>query len=57
LKFLKVDLYGAEMTMLAMMPLLNGLGVFVDSYIAAFGVAYTSHRMGVRVDNPFQDTL
>jgi len=45
LQFLDINLYGAQMTMIALMPLLNGLGTLIDSYIAAFGSAYTCQRI------------
>lgn len=57
LQFLKIDLYGAEMTIVALMPILNGLGILVDSYIAAFGSAYTCQRMGVLVESAYPDIL
>lgn len=57
LKFLKIDLYGAEMTLIALMPFLNGLGTMVDSYIAAFGTAYTCQIMGVKYDTSYRDML
>ncbi|NCC63120.1 MAG: dicarboxylate/amino acid:cation symporter [Spirochaetia bacterium] len=57
LQFLDINLYGAQMTMIALMPLLNGLGTLIDSYIAAFGSAYTCQRMGVRVETAYQDCI
>ncbi|HZJ88345.1 MAG TPA: cation:dicarboxylase symporter family transporter [Sphaerochaeta sp.] len=57
LQVLEVSLYGAEMTLIAMIPLLNGLGVLIDSYIAAFGAAYTTERMGVRIENSYRDIV
>jgi len=57
LQFLKIDLYGAEMTVLGLMPLLNGLGTMIDSYIAAFGSAYTTQRMGVKIDSSYRDIV
>lgn len=57
LQFLKIDLYGAEMTMVALMPILNGLGILVDSYIAAFGSAYTCQRLGVLIESAYPDIL
>ena len=57
LQFLKIDLYGAEMTLVAMMPILNGMGILIDSYIAAFGATYTCHRMGVLVESSYSDVL
>lgn len=55
LNFLKIDLYGAQMSMVALMPILNGLGVLLDTYVASFGAAYTCSRMGVLVKTPHRD--
>ncbi|MDY0289601.1 MAG: cation:dicarboxylase symporter family transporter [Sphaerochaeta sp.] len=57
LQFLKIDLYGAEMTLIALMPILNGFGTLVDSYVAAFGSAYTCQIMGVKHDSSYRDML
>ena len=57
LQFLKIDLYGAELSIIGLMPLLNGLGILVDSYIAAFGAAYTTSRMGVKIDSSYRDII
>ena len=57
LQFLKINLYGAEMTLIALMPILNGMGTLIDSYVAAFGSAYTCQRMGVLVDTSYQDSI
>jgi hypothetical protein len=57
LQFLKIDLYGAEMTLVALMPILNGLGILIDSFIAAFGSAYTCQRMGVLTESAYRDIL
>ena len=57
LQFLKIDLYGAEMTLIALMPILNGFGTLVDSYVAAFGAAYTCQVMGVKHDASYRDML
>jgi hypothetical protein len=37
------------------MPILNGLGILIDSYIAAFGATYTCHRMGVLLESAYRD--
>ncbi len=57
LQLLNLSLYGAEMTLIALIPLLNGLGVLIDSYIAAFGAAYTTESMGVRIENSYRDIV
>ena len=57
LQFLKIDLYGAEMTLIALMPILNGFGTLVDSYVSAFGSAYTCQIMGVRHDSSYRDII
>ncbi|WP_320129051.1 cation:dicarboxylate symporter family transporter [uncultured Sphaerochaeta sp.] len=57
LKWLRIDLHGAEMTLIGLMPLLNGLGVLVDSFIAALGTSYTCQAMGTRVECAYPDIL
>jgi Na+/H+-dicarboxylate symporter len=57
LNYLKIDLYGAQMSMIALMPILNGLGVLIDTYVASFGAAYTCSRMGVLVKTPYRDIV
>lgn len=57
LQFLKIDLHGAELTVVGLMPLLNGLAILLDSYIAAFGSAYTASRMGVKIDSSYRDII
>ncbi|NLZ77314.1 MAG: cation:dicarboxylase symporter family transporter [Spirochaetales bacterium] len=57
LDFLKIDLYGAHMSMVALMPILNGAGVLIDTYVASFGAAYTCSRMGVLVKTPHRDIV
>ena len=56
LQFLNLDLHGAELSVIGLMPLLNGLGILLDSYIAAFG-RYTTQRMGVKIDSSYRDTI
>ncbi|AEV29687.1 Na+/H+ dicarboxylate symporter [Sphaerochaeta pleomorpha str. Grapes] len=57
LKWLKIDLYGAEMTLIGIMPLLNGIGVLIDSFVAALGTSYTCQRMGTRVETAYPDII
>ena len=45
------------MTLVALMPILNGLGILVDSFIAAFGSAYTCQQMGVLTESAYRDIL
>jgi Na+/H+-dicarboxylate symporter len=57
LKWLKIDVYGAEMTLIGLMPLLNGVGILIDSYVAALGTSYTSQRIGTRIESSYPDTV
>jgi len=45
------------MTLIALMPILNGFGTLIDSYVAAFGASYTSQIMGVMHDSSYRDML
>jgi Na+/H+-dicarboxylate symporter len=57
LKWLKIDVYGAEMTLIGLMPLLNGVGILIDSYVAALGTSYTSQRMGTKIESSYPDIV
>ena len=57
LQFLKIDLYGAEMTLIALMPILNGFGILIDTYVAAFGATYTCQSMGVLHESSYRDII
>jgi Na+/H+-dicarboxylate symporter len=57
LKLLKIDLYGAEMTLVGLMPLLNGIGALIDSFVAALGTAFTCQTMGTRIDSAYLDII
>ena len=45
------------MSMVALMPILNGVGILIDTYVASFGAAYTCSRMGVLVKTPHRDIV
>lgn len=57
LRMLGINLYGAEVTLLAFLPLINGLGVMLDNLIANMGAAYLCQHMNVRINNPYRYIL
>ena len=57
LKLMNLNLYGAEATILAMLPLLTGLSVLLDSAIAALGNAAISFYTRTDVKIPYRDIL
>ncbi|MFA6891265.1 MAG: cation:dicarboxylase symporter family transporter [Sphaerochaetaceae bacterium] len=56
-RMLGINLYGAEVTLIAFLPLLNGMGVMIDNLIANMGTAYTCQHLGVRITNPYKNIL
>ncbi len=57
LRILKIDLYGAEMTLFGLLPVLNGLGIMMDTVIAGLGTSATSDIMGTTAPAPYKTTL
>ncbi|MHC1691656.1 MAG: cation:dicarboxylase symporter family transporter [Sphaerochaetaceae bacterium] len=57
LRTLGIDLQGAQMMVVLLLPLLNGAGLVLDTAIAAFGSAYTSRTIGPRTPVAYRDIL
>ena len=57
LRLFGINLYGAEVTMLAMLPLVGGMGSMVDSMVAAMGASWSAQLLDVRVETPYKDIL
>lgn len=57
LRLFGINLYGAELTMLALLPLVGGMGVMVDSLVAAMGASWSTQLLDVRVETPYKDIL
>ncbi len=57
LSLLKIDSYGAEMTIIALLPLLNGLGVMLDSAINNLGAVIASYFIGTDIKVPYSETI
>ncbi len=57
LKLTKLNLYGAEATILAMLPLLTGIATMLDTAIAALGNAAISFYTRTDIKIPYRDIL
>lgn len=57
LRLFGINLYGSELTMLALLPLVEGMGVMVDSLVAAMGASWSAQLLDVRVETPYKDIL
>jgi len=57
MRMLGIKMYGTEMTLIAFLPLINGMGVMIDNLIANMGAAYTCQVFGTRINNPYKNIL
>lgn len=57
LKLMKISLYGAEATVLALLPLLSGLAIALDVAIASFGNAVIAFLTRTDIKIPYRDIL
>jgi Na+/H+-dicarboxylate symporter len=57
LRGLDVELQGAEMTVVMLLPLLNGFGTLIDTAVATFGSTYTSRLVSPNDIVAYRDTL
>lgn len=57
IRLLNINLYGAEMTLLGLLPLLNGAGVLIDTLIGGLGASATCDIMGTAAPAPYKDIL
>lgn len=57
LSMLKINTYGAEMTIVALLPLLGGLGTMLDSAINNLGAVIASFFIGTDVKVPYSETI
>jgi Na+/H+-dicarboxylate symporter len=56
-RLLGINLYGVEVSLISLLPLLNGMGVMVDNLIASMGCVYVTQNLGVRVPTPYREIL
>lgn len=56
-RFLGINLYGAEISLIAILPLLNGIGVMIDTLVGLFGTSWTCQQNDVRTNTPYADVL
>lgn len=57
LGFLGINLYGAENAMIALLPLIGGLGVMIDSLIVTIGSNVAANFIDTEMEVPYKDTL
>lgn len=56
-RLLNINLYGAEMTLFGLLPLLNGAGILIDTLIGGLGASATCDIMGTSAPTPYKDIL
>jgi len=56
-RLLNINLYGAEMTLLGLLPLLNGAGILIDTLVGGLGASATCEIMGTAAPAPYKDIL
>lgn len=57
ISFMKINTGSAIMTMLAVLPFVNGLGLVLDSYISELGAAIVARKIGTDIMVPYRDTI
>lgn len=57
LKLMNINLYGAEATLIALLPLLSGIAIALDVAICHFGNAIVAYATRTDVKIPYRDTL
>lgn len=57
LRLLGINMYGVEISILGLLPLLNGMGVMLDNLIANMGATITTELLHVRVETTYKDIL
>lgn len=57
LKLLNIELYGAEVAVIALLPLLGGLGTLMDTAITVLGAKHVSFAIETDIETPYQDLI
>ncbi len=57
LKIFGIELHGGEAALLAFLPLLNGLGLMLDTVVSAMGMDVTATRMETAITVDYEDIL
>ncbi len=57
MKLTGISLYGAEMALFGVLPLINGLGIMIDSFLASLGTAYAGRRVRTDINPPYKDII
>ena len=56
-KLLSIELGNAEAALIALLPLINGIGVMLDSLIGNMGAVVASVGVGTDMKIPYSDTI
>ncbi len=57
MKLTGISLYGAEMTLFGVLPIVNGLGLMLDSFLTTLGTAYAGRRVKTDINPPYKDII
>ncbi|MBO5769908.1 MAG: dicarboxylate/amino acid:cation symporter [Spirochaetales bacterium] len=57
MKLCNIYLAGAEAAIVALLPLINGIGILIDSFISNLGTIVGSVYVGTDIDTPYSDTI
>lgn len=57
LKMLNMNFYGAEVAIVAILPVLSGLGTMLDNAISNLGTVISSYFIGTDINVPYSETI
>lgn len=57
MKLTGISLYGAEMALFGVLPIINGLGLMLDSFLTSLGTAYAGRRVKTDINPPYKDII
>ena len=57
LEMLGINLYGAENAVIALIPVLGGLGTMIDALVTAYGSCIAASAMETDIEVPYRDTI
>lgn len=57
MKLCNIQLAGAEAAIIALLPLINGIGILIDSFLSNLGTIVASVYVGTDIDTPYSDTI
>ena len=57
LRVLNINLYGAEVAVIALIPLLNGIGTMIDAALMTLGTKIAGTAIDTDISTPYQDQI